>query len=160
MSRRGTSFSLKDLDMGDKIAKMLIDLPAGVDKEIDKRMGLAVNMVYQVAHQKRPYITQRQAKMEGRRRLKNGKYHVVSDPEAKAGVPVGYVGGGALQASITKRTQRVGSKRQGIISVTAPYAEYLEFGTPNMAARPFMRPALMLTKDALVSLFKKPLFQK
>ncbi len=117
-------------------------------------MNLAVNMVYQIAHQKRPYITQQQARKEGRRKLKNGKYHVVSDPAARAGVPVAFIGGGALQASITHMVQKIGSKTQGIVSVNSPYAEYLEFGTPNMEARPFMRPALMLTKDAIVRLFK------
>lgn len=34
------------------------------------------------------------------------------------------------------------SARQARVKADAPYAGYVEFGTENMAAQPFMRPAL------------------
>lgn len=159
MANRGTSFSLKDPAAGDKMVKMLLSVPGNVDKEMLKRMNTAVGIVYQIARQKRPYITQKQAKSEGRRKIRgSNRYHLVSDPDAKAGVAVAQQDGGKLQASIKNLTSQSKGKTTGIIWVDDPgYADYLEFGTARMPARPFMRPALLLTKDALSRLFNKKL---
>ena len=128
------------------------------DKLVEKKVKLATQMVYQIAHQKRPYITNMQAKAEGRRMIGKGKFHRVSDPNAEAGVPVALINGGALQASIKTEFKKNGSKYQGRVYVADPgaaYAGYLEYGTPNMQARPFMRPAINLTQDAIKAMLKK-----
>lgn len=155
--QRGTSFTLKYPDQAEKMVKFLVSVPEIVDKEMLKRMNAAVGIVYQVAHQKRPYITQQQAKAEGRFKIRGSKkYHVVSDPGAKLGVPVAQQGGGTLQASIKQGVSQSGGKTKGIVYVDDPgYAEYLEFGTSKMAARPFMRPAMLLTQEAISKLFSK-----
>lgn len=157
MAQRGTSFTLKYPDQADRMIKYFASVPQKVDKEMQKRMTAAVNMVYTIAHQKRPYITQQQARAEGRKRLPNSKkYHVVSDPSAKLGVPVAQIGGGALQASIQKGVTQRSGKTTGIVYVDDPgYAEHMEFGTSTIEERPFMRPAFMLTKEAISNLFNQ-----
>ena len=49
---------------------------------------------------------------------------------------------GSLRASIDYTVQRVPAGVEGLLSSSSPYAQFLEFGTRKMAARPFMRPAL------------------
>lgn len=139
--------------------------PGGVDRIVGKikqerqkahrltvvKMNKAVDIMYRVARQKRPYISKAQMKSEGRRTK-------VSDPSAEAGVPVAAINGGALQASIKKKVSDKGYSVVGIIEAggaSAPYAKYLEFGTSKMAARPFMRPAIDLTRQAIKNMFAK-----
>ena len=122
--------------MGQRIAKD--------DKLMQKRMQQATNMVWRIAHQKRPMITAAQAKAEGRSRR-------VSDPNATLGVPVRT---GALQASVQQSVTRSGTSLVGKIWCKGvEYADFIEYGTSRMAARPFMRPAINLTKDAIKKLF-------
>lgn len=153
------SFTLKDSTSAVQgIAKSLNNAGTGVTKDIERKVKLATQMVYQIAHQKRPYITNYQAKAEGRRLLSKGRYHRVSDPNAEAGVPVALINGGALQASLKTSFGYSNGKYQGRVYVDMPgaeYAAYLEFGTPNMQARPFMRPAVNLTKDAIKQMLSK-----
>ena len=114
------------------------------DKVMKKRMIAATNMVWRVAHQKRPYISK--AKMKG-----EGRSFPVSDPYAIAGVPVAYRNGGTLQASVTQYVIRKSllSYQGEVRAHGAPYMGYIEYGTSKMAARPFMRPAINLTQDAI-----------
>lgn len=118
------------------------------DKVIRKRMTLATSMVWRIAHQRRPYISKMQMKAEGRSRR-------VSDPNASLGVPVRSVGGGALQSSITQEvTKTKFMTYQGKVSTQGiPYASYMEYGTSRIAPRPFMRPAITFTQDAIKRLF-------
>lgn len=156
---RAGSFTLKNPttalnDLSRNFTKSL----EATNKLIEGKVKLATQMVYQIAHQKRPYITNMQAKAEGRRMIGKGKYHRVSDPNASAGVPVALINGGALQASIKTDFKQAGSKFQGRVYIDDPgaaYAGYLEYGTPNMQARPFMRPAINLTQDAIKQMLKK-----
>jgi len=114
------------------------------NKVIKKRITAATNMIWRVAHQKRPYISKQHMKAEGRS-------FPVSDPYAKAGVAVAYNNGGALQASVTQNVISKGLfKHQGEIRASGvSYMGYIEYGTSKMAARPFMRPAITLTADAI-----------
>lgn len=127
--------------MGDKFARA----QRNYDIEVEKRMKTATGIVWRIAHQKRPMITKAQMKAEGRRTR-------VSDPNAQAGVPVQT---GRLQGSITQDVERIkGGTFRGIIETKGiPYAGFIEHGTSKMRARPFMRPAIALTKDALKKVF-------
>lgn len=121
------------------------------DKEMQRRMGVATNLIWRTAHAKRPYISKEQMKAEGRS-------HRVSDPNAAAGVPVAAINGGRLQASVRQKVMRSYGKMsfEGQVSSgggLAPYAAYLEFGTSKMPARPFMRPAIALNREAIKRAF-------
>lgn len=142
MAKRGKSFSV---NMGglDKILSDLRHERERADKLIFRKVTKAVEIIYRVAHAKRPMITKAQMKREGRRVQ-------VSNPEAEAGVPVR---SGALQASIQKGVSRQNSKVTGKIWTDSPYAAFIEWGTSRMAARPFLRPAIALTRDALKQMF-------
>jgi len=127
--------------LGDKLGKRL----AQTDKLMVLRMKQATNMVWRIAHQKRPMISKAQMKAEGRNRR-------ISDPNASLGVPVNT---GALQASIQQEVTRKGlTNVQGKIWTKGiDYAGYMEYGTSKIPARPFMRPAIAMTKDAIKRLF-------
>jgi HK97 gp10 family phage protein len=143
------------------IAKRYKDINANIDKQMAFRMKQSIRMVYTVAHQKRPYISQQQAKAQGRRMISKGKYHRVSDPGASAGVPVAMIDGGTLQSSIKTQYRETADKHYGEVYVDAPgseYGAYLEYGTSKMPARPFMRPAITLVQDALHRLWGKSFF--
>jgi len=43
----------------------------------------------------------------------------------------------------------------GIVSASADYAIHLEFGTTNMEARPFLRPALISNRRKIEAIFRK-----
>lgn len=115
------------------------------NRVIKKRMQQATLMVWRIAHQKRPIISKAQAKAQGRS-------YRVSDPGASAGVPVRT---GALQGSIQQSVTANGlmSYVGKIWTKGIEYAGFIEYGTSRMAARPFMRPAINLTKDAIKKLF-------
>jgi HK97 gp10 family phage protein len=115
------------------------------DKSMEKKMKTAVDMIWRVAHQKRPMITRAQMKIEGRSKR-------VSDPGAQLGVPVDT---GRLQASIHQNVTRGGKMkyRGEIVTKGVPYAGFMEYGTSKIQKRPFMRPAILLTKDAIKKTF-------
>ena len=115
------------------------------DRVVKMRVEKAVEMIWRIAHQKRPMINAQQAKMEGRSKR-------VSDPSAQAGVPVQT---GTLQASITRKVTR--NKLLGYTGEVGTkgikYAGYMEYGTTKIKPRPFMRPAINLTKEAIKRMF-------
>lgn len=132
-----------------------------VGKDLMGKMNSAVNIMWITARAKRPKISTQQAKSSATRyfrRDSNGKRkeYRVSDPAAKLGVPVDT---GILQASIKKEVNdRKNGKIIGRIYVDGvKYAKYMEFGTSNIQARPFMRPAIDLNKERIKNLFKKPI---
>ena len=43
----------------------------------------------------------------------------------------------------------------GVVSASAEYAIHLEFGTVNMGARPFLRPALIGNRKKIEAIFKR-----
>lgn len=122
---------------------------------MEKRMTLATNLVWRIAHQKRPMITKAVAKKGRLTKMGNISYRRVSDPNAKLGVPVDT---GLLQSVVKKVVRRLGyGKFQGEVFVdlgVAPYGRDMEYGTTKVHARPFMRPAKELTQDALHRLFR------
>jgi HK97 gp10 family phage protein len=126
--------------MGDKMTQRF----ARNDKVLQSRMKQATNMVWRIAHQKRPMISKAQMKAQGRTSR-------VSDPNATLGVPVQT---GALQASIQQSVTGSGGRLVGKIWCKGVgYANFIEYGTSKMPARPFMRPAVALTKEAIKRMF-------
>lgn len=49
---------------------------------------------------------------------------------------------GRLRSSVTHQVQQDGKGLVGIVGTDVDYAPHVEFGTVNMAAQPFLRPAL------------------
>jgi HK97 gp10 family phage protein len=123
------------------------------DKLMQQRMNTATSLVWRTAHAKRPMITKAMTKAQGRA-------FPVSDPNATAGVPVAYKNGGRLQVSVMMKVAKslLGGPMSYEGTVTAgggnaPYATFLEYGTSKMPARPFMRPAITLNKEAIKRTF-------
>jgi HK97 gp10 family phage protein len=132
-----------------KIANTIGKQPARYDAIMKKRMTSAVQIVWSVAHSKRPMISKIQMKQQGRTKR-------VSEAGAEAGVPVDT---GALQASILKEVKpgkELGSWVGRIYTKGIPYAGYMEYGTSRIKARPFMRPAVALTASSLKQVFGVP----
>lgn len=144
MKKGGNTFKI-DTSAIARIGTKLGQKTAQYDKTMEQRVRRATDMVWRIAHQKRPMITKAQMKAEGRT-------YRVSDPSAKAGVPVKT---GALQASVLQRTTRTKmmSFRGEVWTKGIKYAPFIEFGTSKMRARPFIRPAVALTKDAIKRVF-------
>ncbi len=144
MATKGTTFKL-DLGAIDRLGKKMGRATALYDKTMRQRMVRATEMVWRIAHQRRPYISKSQMKYEGRTVR-------ASDPSAELGVPVRT---GALQASVkqtvtrTKLMSFVGE----VFTKGIPYAGFIEYGTSKMWPRPFMRPAVALTQEAIKRLF-------
>lgn len=137
---KGNTFRINPDAVGRISSKMMNRFNQN-DKVIKKRMELATVMVWRIAHAKRPMMSTMEMKAQGRTQR-------VSDPNAKAGVPVKT---GRLQGSILQKvTKKSTMSYQGEVSTQGvPYAGFMEFGTSRVQARPFMRPAVNLTKDAI-----------
>jgi hypothetical protein len=84
---------------------------------------------------------------------KTGKMHQASAPGEPPAIDTTH-----LQTS--HEVEMDGSKPQATINVFAEYAETLEFGGANVAARPYLRPALLKVQPsfeaAMSSLFALP----
>lgn len=141
-----------NLDYIQRLTGKMTKKTADYDKLMEQRVRRATEMVWRIAHQKRPMITAAMAKAEGRTKR-------VSDPGAQLGVPVKT---GTLQASIIQSvTRKKLMSFVGEISTKGiPYAGFLEYGTSKMKARPFMRPAVALTRDAIKRMFGLNVEQK
>jgi len=49
---------------------------------------------------------------------------------------------GALRASIEARSRGITSTAESVITADVPYAAFVEFGTSDTPAQPYLRPAL------------------
>lgn len=144
---RGQTFKI-DTSFIDRLGKKFGKAVATYDKTMEQRTKLATNMVWRIAHQKRPYISKTQMKAEGRS-------YRVSDPSATLGVPVAANNGGRLQASVIQKVRRTKlmSFEGEVATRGVDYAGFIEHGTRKMPARPFMRPAVNLTRDAIKRMY-------
>lgn len=153
----GKTFSLQNSDFA-KFGKSLLKATDKVDREMERRMNRATALVFNLATQRRPYISKQHQKQGFRTRSGNIHHNRVSDPNAKQGVPVAFDAGGMLRSAIQQKVTRgKGSSFTGEIWVDgniAPYGKYMEYGTAKIHARPFMRPAVNGTRAAIKSLFK------
>jgi|SRR5665213_556168 len=145
MLNHGSTFKV-DLTGFDRFTRnLLIKQPAKYDVLMKRRTTLATAMVWRIAHQRRPMISKVQMKAEKRTKR-------VSDPSAQLGVPVDT---GTLQMSVKQSvTMQSFGKYVGMIRTGGVgYAGFIEYGTSKMAARPFMRPAINLTREAIRRMF-------
>ena len=104
-----------NLDAIPRLVKKMTGKQAQYDKLIQKRVTAATHMVWAIAHQKRPIIAAKQMGRlveHGRFIVREGATRRVSDPDAKAGVPVDT---GTLQASVTEKVTRYSKGWQGMI---------------------------------------------
>lgn len=62
---------------------------------------------------------------------------------------------GFLAANITSEVSVSAGIVRGIVRSSAPYSAYLEFGTQQMPARPFLQPALDKKAKAIQKIFEK-----
>ena len=62
---------------------------------------------------------------------------------------------GLLASSIASEVVKEGNSFVGQVKAAAEYAKPLEYGTVNMAARPFLRPALTKNKEKILKIFRK-----
>ena len=60
---------------------------------------------------------------------------------------------GFLVSNITSEVKTEGRRVTGIVRSQAPYSAFLEFGTQQMPARPFMQPALDKNANAIKRIF-------
>jgi HK97 gp10 family phage protein len=134
-----------DMDFVPRLTKKFSDKFVKYDKEIERRMNQATQIIWATAHAKRPLVTRTMADAWGAKKR-------VSNPNEKYGVPVDT---GRLQASIIKEVKRtsLGSFQGKVETNGVPYAGAMEYGTIYIAARPFMRPAVNLNKDFIKRTF-------
>lgn len=74
--------------------------------------------------------------------------HFTMPAPSAPGQPPGVVTGN-LRAATTYRVDRESRSVRAGTGPTAPYGEYLEFGTSRVAARPYMAPAFKRLREAL-----------
>ncbi len=144
MALKGKSFSV-DIGALDGVLSKVSKSRERIDDLTERKISKAVDIMYRIATARRPMISKTQMKAEGRVKR-------VSDPNAQLGVPVQT---GALQASIQKSVKATSKGFLGRIWTSLGYAGYVEFGTSRMQARPFMRPAIALSQQAIKQLFGK-----
>lgn len=153
MARRGKSFSVK-INGLEELGRSLGQEVGKYDIIMQKRMTLATAMVWRLAHQKRPMMSKQVEKKGRLTKLGNISYRRVSDPNAQLGVPVDT---GLLQSAVKQEVRRNGyGKFEGEVYVDVSmvsYGEAMEYGTASVHARPFLRPAWNLTKEAIRALF-------
>ena len=135
-------------NLGKSLAKHI----EGNQKSAEKRMNLAINIIYKTASAKRPMI--------------GTKGHRVSDPASPFGVPVAENGGGRLKAAIKKEVKTVFNHVQGRVWVDtkdAPYAKRVEYGFAgkdslgriyHQAPRSFIRTAWSLNEAVVQKILK------
>lgn len=144
---KGASTIKIDVSSIQKFGENLGRRYAKYDEVMEDRTQSATDIVFRTARARRPMITAAQMKKEGRS-------HRVSDPNASLGVPVAAINGGRLQASIQKKVERVGyGVFRGVVWTNLFYAKFVEYGTSRMRARPFMRPAAALNRQAIKRLY-------
>jgi hypothetical protein len=130
---------------------------AQYDKAMQKQMQTVTTMTWNLAHQKRPYISAKEQKAGFHTKSGSVHHNKVSDPTATLGVPVAWKNGGNLQSSVLKEVTTLGfGKYQGKVWADkgrAPYALRMEYGDSKVHARPFLRPARNIMQEQVKKLF-------
>lgn len=123
------SFKLTD----NRIPEIRAKLPLLTDKHVmATAMQVEANMKTSMSGQKSGIIYQR-----------GGKAHQASAP----GEPPAIDTGNLVNSVFSEKS----GPGQAVVGASAEYAEYLEFGTSKMAARPFLRPALEKVREFFTS---------
>jgi HK97 gp10 family phage protein len=88
---------------------------------------------------------------------KSGKTYQLTNPKrthtASAAGEAPATDTGYLVSNITHQVKKSGNNLVGQIVASAPYAIHLEFGTRNMAKRPFLQPALKKNQRKIERIF-------
>ena len=75
----------------------------------------------------------------------------IVERQAKQNCPVDT---GILKSSITNKVEQAGGDITGIVGTNIKYASFVEHGTANMSAQPFLFPALESSKSAIAEALK------
>ena len=84
------------------------------------------------------------------RKYNPNRTHTASAPGQPPATDTGF-----LISQITGSIKKEKNAIIGEVISSAPYSKFLEFGTVNMAARPFMQPALEANRKKIVEIFKQ-----
>lgn len=121
-------------------------------RELKKKMTRSVMLVHGTAVED----IQRGAKSGETYELYNPRRtHTASAPGEAPATDTGF-----LVGSITHQVKKSGTNLVGQIVASAPYAIHLEFGTREMAKRPFMEPALRKNQKKIEAIFQSGGFLK
>lgn len=162
MANRNGSFYVPNT-IAHEAVKVIVKESDRLQSLIRKRVTAATAIVFATARVKRGRIGMTTLKSGNAKTRKMGifvpvtgrgrktvKVRMVSDPSAKFGVPVNT---GALRASINKEIIGDKYKIRGRVWTVSPIAQFIEFGTWKMQARPFMRPALYENAKEIQKIF-------
>lgn len=133
----------------DEVMKALGQLPVHVQRKALVPATRAAAVVYQKAIKERAPV--------GRHRLTTNAKGKVLAPTKTGKIRRG----GSLKRSVTIRYLKRSRRDQAVFTVGPRifYAKFLEFGTPKMAARPFIRPAYDNSREAAQAAFKRKLLE-
>jgi HK97 gp10 family phage protein len=118
-----------------------------VERDYIARVGRAVNASVQIVRTSAIDMIQRSPKT-GKTYNRRGIRHKASAPGEPPATDTGF-----LVSQIYGRVDA--DKLGGQVESRAPYSRYLEFGTINMAARPFLFPALEMNRTRIRAIFAR-----
>jgi HK97 gp10 family phage protein len=129
---------------------------AQLRKNLHKRMDFVQNNVLKVLNSS-ALLVEGSAKESIQRGVKTGKTYrrggVVHQASAEGQAPA--TDTGFLVSNITHQFAKKGKTMASKVLSKANYSEFLEFGTRNMGARPFLQPALEKNRAAIKQKFIK-----
>ena len=129
---------------------------AQLRKNLHKRMDFVQNNVLKVLNSS-ALLVEGSAKESIQRGIKSGKTYrrggVVHQASAEGEAPA--TDTGFLVSNITHQFAKIGKTMASKVLSKANYSEFLEFGTRNMGARPFLQPALEKNRAAIKQKFIK-----
>jgi HK97 gp10 family phage protein len=129
---------------------------AQLRKNLHKRMDFVQNNVLKVLNSS-ALLVEGSAKESIQRGIKSGKTYtrggVVHQASAEGEAPA--TDTGFLVSNITHQFAKKGKTMASKVLSKANYSEFLEFGTRNMGARPFLQPALEKNRAAIKQKFIK-----
>ena len=129
---------------------------AQLKKNLHKRMDFVQNNVLKVLNSS-ALLVEGSAKESIQRGIKSGKTYrrgsVVHQASAEGEAPA--TDTGFLVSNITHQFAKKGKTMASKVLSKANYSKFLEFGTRNMGARPFLQPALEKNRAAIKQKFIK-----
>tara|TARA_B100001939_G_C16934769_1_gene615537 strand:- start:578 stop:1003 length:426 start_codon:yes stop_codon:yes gene_type:complete len=129
---------------------------AQLRKNLHKRMDFVQNNVLKVLNSS-ALLVEGSAKESIQRGIKSGKTYrrggVVHQASAEGEAPA--TDTGFLVSNITHQFAKKGKTMASKVLSKANYSKFLEFGTRNMGARPFLQPALEKNRAAIKQKFIK-----
>ena len=135
----------------------IVGLESGFNEILEKRLQTNLRKVVNRNIRRAGLIVEGEAKQSIQRGTKSGKLYkrrsVVHQASAPGEAPASDTGCLASNISTTGPSKQLQNIEIDIIS-KAPYSKFLEFGTRNMEARPFLQPALEKNKRKIKRIFR------